>query len=435
LKMFIFIKTLSGKTISLDVDPSDQIISLKKKIQDRENVPLEQQRLLYAGKELADENDLKSYSIGKESILHLVLKKSEQRLKALTDFEQMETIKAQSMPMQQYYNTSVGLNDELVTFKDSESKFDTHSNPQGAEYDLGRDGEFKNFSLLIGQFDAQCGLRDASEALKQKGFKVIIVTTMNQFIAQLKNVQVAWIISGMQSSVDNSSSAFIDAVVSFHLGGGGLLVWGDNDPYFAHANLVLPKLLKKKIQLIGNTPGGKPMFVGSATKSSQFAPHIITTGVVKLFEGITICYPDNLGPLKVLGTSSDGHPAVSFADNESLDNPTCGRIIVDCGWTKNYCSWKEAGTARYVSNATIWLLGLENKITTDEVPSPTEQKSPVPPVPSPTENSTSTTNSNIVEEKQQTSTTNSNIVEEKQQERPRKKSFSQKVSGFFGSKS
>src|SRR5689334_1501806 len=39
-----------------------------------------------------------------------------------------------------------------------------------------------------------------------------------------------------------------------------------------------------------------------------------------------------------------------------------GRIIVDCGWTKMYCSWKEAGTARYVTNATIWLLSLEHKL-------------------------------------------------------------------------
>jgi len=166
--MFIFIKTLSGKTLSLDVDLNDLISTLKKKISERETVPVDQQRLLFAGKELNDENDLKSYNIGKEAIIHLVLKKSEERLKALTSFEQMETKKAQAPRMQQFYNESVGLNDELVQYKDSESKFDVHSNPQGAEYDLGRDGEFKDYTILIGQFDAQCGLNDASIALKKK---------------------------------------------------------------------------------------------------------------------------------------------------------------------------------------------------------------------------------------------------------------------------
>jgi len=120
------------------------------------------------------------------------------------------------------------------------------------------------------------------------------------------------------------------------------------------------------------------MSVGDPNKKGSFGPHIITTGVIKLFEGITICYPvmdtskpsatpvpKGLGPLKVLASSSDDHPAVSYADNESLGSNSVGRIIVDCGWTKMYCSWKEAGTARYISNATIWLLGLEHKLSSE----------------------------------------------------------------------
>jgi hypothetical protein len=163
---------------------------------------------------------------------------------------------------------------------------------------------------------------------------------------------------------------FKKAVMQFHERGGGLLVWGDNDPYFGHANVVLPELLKTKVELIGNTPGGKPLSVGKPTEKGHFGPNIITTGVIKLFEGITICYPNTLGPLKVLATSSDGHPAVCYADNESLQNEKCGRIIVDCGWTKMYCSWKEAGTARYVTNATIWLLALEHKLEGETLAAP-----------------------------------------------------------------
>lgn len=323
-----------------------------------------------------DANDLKHYNVQKETILHLVLKKTEERQQQLTHYEQKEMKMAQSSVMSKYYNHSVGLNDEIATYKDEESKFDVHANPQGSEFDLGRDGEFKEYTILIGQFDAQCGLTDAKAALQKKGFGIVIVNNMQEFIKRLGKCQVAWIISGTPQSVVGPVDEFVKAVVKFHKNGGGLMVWGDNDPYFGHANVVLPKLLDVPVKLIGNTPGGYPMLVGNPKTKSCFGPHVITTGVIKLFEGITICYPDRLGPLKVLGTSSNGQPAVCYADNESLKSETCGRIIVDCGWTKNYCSWHEAGTARYVSNASIWLLNLEHKLesemTSEETALPAE---------------------------------------------------------------
>ena len=70
----IYVKTLTGKTILISIDLTDSVASIKKKIYDQEGIPIDQQRIIFAGKQLEDDKTLKSYNIQKKSTLHLILR-------------------------------------------------------------------------------------------------------------------------------------------------------------------------------------------------------------------------------------------------------------------------------------------------------------------------------------------------------------------------
>jgi len=235
----------------------------------------------------------------------------------------------------------------------------------------------------------------AGAALKKKGFNVKYCThkEVDTFLTEIKSgkYRVVWIVSSGGGyidgwSIDPSSTylkdkykeKFISAVVDYYKSGGGLLLWGDNEPYYYESNLILQQIAKidsqkpSYLQLAGNTYGDKVLSYGDPTTPGEFdREHLIFSGINYLFEGVTICYPviessdesvtnpaakrvpKKVGDYDVLATSSNGRPVILKMEKKD----GCGRVIIDSGWTKLYASyWSSVGQSRYVVNACVWLL-------------------------------------------------------------------------------
>ena len=250
---------------------------------------------------------------------------------------------------------------------------DAHGNADGEEYDLGRPGAYNGLRIVVLRQYPKFDFVDAVAALKEKGFVVehpgtilgyseyppYYVPAPHTLDASLEDASQLWLIP---TSYNVLSSEHIDVIVKHWRKGLGVYIFGDHGsytPFFEDANRLLTAMFPSGlVNLSGNHPGGQTVTSHSADAprgAVGFAPHHITTGLVQLFEGITVSSL-NAGACATMGFDEvlrdhDGNLIV--VARPSLDG--CGPVIVDGAYTKLYCDWNKSGSARFVRNCACWL--------------------------------------------------------------------------------
>ena len=196
-----------------------------------------------------------------------------------------------------------------------------------------------------------CGidLSRPKAALERKGFTLVQLRDCKDLSDLLVDAAELWIISDGRRHLTPDA---LDAIESFFRDGRGLYIWGDNDPFFVDANLVLKRLFK--VTMSGDSRGDQVVSMSTPSKRSGLIPgHLVTTGLVNIYEGITIAEVSTTKLLKPLVYGSNGRVVTAYFDHDGC------RAIVDGGFTRLYHKWESAGTDRYIINAAAWLLNIE----------------------------------------------------------------------------
>lgn len=236
---------------------------------------------------------------------------------------------------------------------------DKYGNPQGGQFDLAKDGAFKGYQIIVLNFgndgsDTDDKIMEKPEiALRRKGFTVKEYCETPAYLS-LKNILSApdsqlWVISGVQRHINDQC---LELIYEYYQKGHGIYLWGDNDPWYVDANVILNRLFGTCMD--GNLPGNKVLSIQhGAGQPGIIENHPITTGLVNFFEGITIANVHTKNGLNPLVYGSDRCVVTAYYDDNGR------RVLADGGYTRLYCNWDSAGTDRYIVNAAAWLANVE----------------------------------------------------------------------------
>jgi hypothetical protein len=236
---------------------------------------------------------------------------------------------------------------------------DRYGNAAGTAFDLGRDGAFEGHTVHVLHLYTGEGFDFSlpTAAFQRKGFRLERRTSpgspddLRQWLADARQL---WIISTSKPVLKRNH---VTVIREFWRRGGALYIWGDNEPYYADANVLLTALFGPDLGMKGNLPGGKVVHEISP-KRRGFRPHLLTTGLEHLFEGITVATLGEEAAVRhgftplMYGSAGNLITAVRDADT------ACGAVLIDGAFTRLFCQWDEAGSARYVCNAACYLAAM-----------------------------------------------------------------------------
>jgi hypothetical protein len=233
---------------------------------------------------------------------------------------------------------------------------DRFGNAQGSQYDLAQDGGFQGYKIVIVEEDTinreNFVLDKPIAALTKKGFSVCKFRgqpNLRELTDELQSACQFWLISYTQQVLSNQQ---IDLICEFFHQGFGLYIWGDNAPWFFDSNILCQRLFHTSMS--GDSPGNQILGIQKYAKEPGIIPnHLITTGLVSFYEGITIAEVQTTVDLQPLIYGSNKKVIAAYYEKGQK------RAIVDGGFTRLYCKWDEAGTDRYVVNAAAWLANVE----------------------------------------------------------------------------
>lgn len=233
---------------------------------------------------------------------------------------------------------------------------DEYGNAKGSQYDLAKDGSYEGFKVAIlclytGEGILE-GIRQPIRAMEKKGFTVELRTEAEpaELERMLADACQLWIVSDERQHLNDRH---LSVIRRFYQSGHGLYLFGDNAPFYADANYVGGLLLG--VSMFGNAPGD--VVIGVQARPGEpgiVQGHPVSTGIVNLYEGITIAEVRTNGSVRPLVISSGGQAVTGVLEEGGR------RALIDGGFTRLYYKWDTAGTDRFIVNAAAWLANEEN---------------------------------------------------------------------------